>query len=191
MTASSVRGALAASATPPPALPWRAAATARDGAPARRTSSSWKNLVDHTNVGAAFRSAAALGVDAVPYSQCADPAHRRSVRLDGHRFPGGAVDPPGTLARRYRWLHRRLPSLCRTIPFLDDFLQRCPFSKGRARLAVVMGTEATAWQAHHRRPITIKTPMDHGRLLNVAAACRRLLGDSRDRFPRQPHSPAT
>jgi tRNA G18 (ribose-2'-O)-methylase SpoU len=39
-------------------------------------------LVDHTNVGAAFRSAAALGVDAILVTpQCADPLYRRSVRV--------------------------------------------------------------------------------------------------------------
>ncbi len=39
-------------------------------------------LVDHTNVGAAFRSAAALGVDAILVTaDCADPLYRRSVRV--------------------------------------------------------------------------------------------------------------
>lgn len=41
-----------------------------------------ENLVDHTNVGAIFRSAAALGVDAILVtSDCADPLYRRSVRV--------------------------------------------------------------------------------------------------------------
>ena len=40
------------------------------------------DIVDHTNVGAAFRSAAALGADAVLISpRCADPLYRRSVRV--------------------------------------------------------------------------------------------------------------
>lgn len=39
-------------------------------------------LVDHTNVGASFRSAAAMGIDAVLVtSRCADPLYRRSVRV--------------------------------------------------------------------------------------------------------------
>lgn len=39
-------------------------------------------LVDHTNVGASFRSAAAMGMDAVLVtSRCADPLYRRSVRV--------------------------------------------------------------------------------------------------------------
>jgi tRNA G18 (ribose-2'-O)-methylase SpoU len=41
-----------------------------------------EDLVDHGNVGAIFRCAAALGVDAVVLSpRCADPLYRRSVRV--------------------------------------------------------------------------------------------------------------
>lgn len=41
-----------------------------------------EDIVDHTNVGAIFRSAAALGVQAIVISpQCADPLYRRSVRV--------------------------------------------------------------------------------------------------------------
>ena len=41
-----------------------------------------ENLTDHTNVGAVFRSAAAIGVDAVLVTpQCADPLYRRAIRV--------------------------------------------------------------------------------------------------------------
>ncbi|MFB7250826.1 TrmH family RNA methyltransferase [Microbacterium sp. NPDC056234] len=41
-----------------------------------------EGLLDHTNVGACFRSAAAMGVDAVLVTpNCADPLYRRSVRV--------------------------------------------------------------------------------------------------------------
>ena len=41
-----------------------------------------EDIVDHTNVGAIFRSAAALGIDAVLVSpRCGDPLYRRSVRV--------------------------------------------------------------------------------------------------------------
>lgn len=41
-----------------------------------------EDVVDHTNVGAMFRSAAALGVDAVLVTpRCADPLYRRSIRV--------------------------------------------------------------------------------------------------------------
>lgn len=42
----------------------------------------FEDMVDHTNLGAAFRSAAALGVDAVLVTpRCADPLYRRSIRV--------------------------------------------------------------------------------------------------------------
>ncbi len=41
-----------------------------------------EDLVDHSNVGAIFRSAAALGVDAVVLSpRCADPLYRRAIKV--------------------------------------------------------------------------------------------------------------
>ncbi|MGO1770353.1 MAG: TrmH family RNA methyltransferase, partial [Microbacterium sp.] len=59
-----------------------------------------EDLVDHTNVGACFRSAAALGVDAVLVTpRCADPLYRRSIRVSmGTVFqvPWTRIDPwPG------------------------------------------------------------------------------------------------
>ncbi|MEV4893433.1 RNA methyltransferase [Nonomuraea sp. NPDC055795] len=41
-----------------------------------------EDLVDHSNIGAIFRCAAALGVDAIVLSpRCADPLYRRSVKV--------------------------------------------------------------------------------------------------------------
>lgn len=69
------RGALAAMHRPE--LPQLAAVL--DGA---RRIAVLENLVDHTNVGACFRSAAAMGVDAVLVTpECADPLYRRSIRV--------------------------------------------------------------------------------------------------------------
>ncbi|APX03918.1 TrmH family RNA methyltransferase [Arthrobacter sp. QXT-31] len=61
-----------------------------------------EDLTDHTNVGAVFRSAAAIGVDAVLVTpQCADPLYRRSIRVSmGTVFqvPWTRVDPwPATI----------------------------------------------------------------------------------------------
>ncbi|WP_277210651.1 TrmH family RNA methyltransferase [Isoptericola croceus] len=75
------RGALAAMHRP--ALPGvrELVAGARGGAGARRVA-VLEDLVDHTNVGAAFRACAGMGVDAVLVSpRCADPLYRRSVRV--------------------------------------------------------------------------------------------------------------
>ena len=41
-----------------------------------------ENIVDHTNVGAIFRAAAGLGIDAILVTpECADPLYRRSIRV--------------------------------------------------------------------------------------------------------------
>ena len=69
------RGALAAMQRPE--LPG-----ARELLEGARTVAVLEDIVDHTNVGAMFRSAAALGVDAVLVTpQCADPLYRRSIRV--------------------------------------------------------------------------------------------------------------
>lgn len=57
-----------------------------------------EGLVDHTNVGAIFRSAAALGIDAVLISpDCADPLYRRSVRVS----MGAVFQVPWTRLEKY------------------------------------------------------------------------------------------
>lgn len=58
-----------------------------------------EDIVDHTNVGAIFRSAAALDVDAVLVTpRCADPRTASRAGVHGHRVPG-AVGAPGALDR--------------------------------------------------------------------------------------------
>jgi len=56
-----------------------------------------EDVVDHANVGAIFRSAAALGVDAVLVTpRCADPLYRRSIKVSmGTVFqvPWARIDP--------------------------------------------------------------------------------------------------
>jgi len=69
------RGMLAAMHRPPD----RPVAEVLDGA---RRVLVLEDIVDHTNVGAAFRAAAGLGADAVLVTpRCADPLYRRSVRV--------------------------------------------------------------------------------------------------------------
>jgi tRNA G18 (ribose-2'-O)-methylase SpoU len=87
------RGAIAAMRRP--ALPPVASVVAG----ARRVA-VLEDIVDHTNVGAVFRSAAALGVEAVLATpRCADPLYRRSVRVSmGTVFqvPWARIEPwPG------------------------------------------------------------------------------------------------
>mgnify|MGYP000002594519 FL=1 len=69
------RGALASMARP--ALP-----SVHETVAGARLVVVLEDIVDHTNVGAVFRSAAALGADAVLTTErCADPLYRRSVRV--------------------------------------------------------------------------------------------------------------
>ncbi|RRD44161.1 TrmH family RNA methyltransferase [Buchananella hordeovulneris] len=86
------RGALAAMVRPQLATVEDVLSRARQGRGARRVA-ILEGLVDHTNVGAAFRSAAALGIDAVLVTPtCADPLYRRSVRVS----MGGVFQVPWT-----------------------------------------------------------------------------------------------
>ena len=153
-------------------------ATAHGGAPARRIV-ILENLVDHTNVGAAFRSAAALGVDAVLVTpQCADPLYRRSVRVSmGTVFqvPWTRLESwPGDIAvlQKAGFTVASL-ALSDDSVSLDDFAALPALQGPDARLAMVMGTEGDGLgqRTIAASNYTVKIPMDHGvDSLNVAAA---------------------
>ncbi|MGP9695947.1 TrmH family RNA methyltransferase, partial [Brachybacterium sp. AOP25-B2-12] len=128
----------------------------------------------HINVGACFRSAAALGVDAVLVTpRCADPLYRRSIRVSmGTVFqvPWTRIDPwPGGLealhGAGYTVAGMTLGEGAIT---LDELV-----AENHDRLALVFGTEGhgmtrAADRALDRR-VTI--PMMHGvDSLNVAAS---------------------
>lgn len=73
------RGAIASMHRPP--LP-SVAETLGEQKSARSRIAILEGLADHTNIGALFRSAAALGVDAILISpDCSDPLYRRAVRV--------------------------------------------------------------------------------------------------------------
>ncbi len=171
------RGALAAMQRPilPPVA--ELLATARNGEPARRIV-VLEDLVDHTNVGAAFRSAAALGVDAVLVTpSCADPLYRRSVRVS----MGTVFQVPWT--RLETWpamdeLHAAgftiaALALSDDSISLDDFIASPECTAPGAKVALVMGTEGDGLT---RRTIAqcdrvVRIPMSGGvDSLNVAAA---------------------
>jgi len=167
------RGALAAMHRP--VLPSVAdvLAGARDGTGARRVA-VLEDLVDHTNVGAAFRSAAALGVDAVLVTpRCADPLYRRSVRVSmGTVFqvPWTRVDPwPGGIAtlRGAGFVTASL-ALSDDAVALDDLVADPP-----QRLALVLGAEGDGLKPATvaAGDLTVRIPMAGGvDSLNVAAA---------------------
>ncbi len=133
-----------------------------------------EDVVDHTNVGAVFRSAAALGVDAVLVTpRCADPLYRRSVRVSmGGVFqvPWTRVDPWPETLNTLRDMGFTVASLALTDDAVD--LQVLADNPPR-RLALVLGTEGDGL-----RPATVaasdlavRIPMAGGvDSLNVAAA---------------------
>ncbi|RPF28062.1 TrmH family RNA methyltransferase [Georgenia muralis] len=172
------RGALAAMHRPPLASVAEVLAGARGGAGARRVA-VLEDIVDHTNVGAMFRSAAALGVDAVLVTpRCADPLYRRSVRVSmGTVFqvpwtrldawPGGVADLRGagfTVAAL---------ALSDDSMSLDDFAASPAVTAASAKVALVLGTEGDglARGTVEAADVVVRIPMAGGvDSLNVAAA---------------------
>ena len=101
-----------------------------------------EDIVDHTNVGAIFRSCAGLGVDAVLVTpRCADPLYRRSIRVSmGTVFqvPWTRIDPwPGGIRtlQAAGFVTAALALSEDSVP-LDVFSRNAP-----ERLALVLGTE--------------------------------------------------
>ncbi|MFL6164656.1 MAG: TrmH family RNA methyltransferase, partial [Ornithinibacter sp.] len=129
------RGALAA--VQRPALPTLAAVLAG----ARRVL-VLEDVVDHTNVGAVFRSAAALGVDAVLVTpRCADPLYRRSIRVSmGTVFqvPWTRIEPwPGGVEQL-----NELGFVVAALALADDSVGLDALAADPPeRLALVLGTE--------------------------------------------------
>ena len=132
-----------------------------------------EDVVDHTNVGAVFRSGAALGFDAVLLSpRCADPLYRRSVKV----AMGAVFSLPWT----------RLPSWETALPLLSeagfttvaltlapDAEEIEPAVRGLDKVALVLGGEghglSSRWEsAADRRAIIPMAPGIDS--LNVAAA---------------------
>jgi tRNA G18 (ribose-2'-O)-methylase SpoU len=133
-----------------------------------------EDIVDHTNVGAAFRSAAALGVDAVLVTpQCADPFYRRSVRVSmGTVFqvPWTRVPswPAGVDELRAAGFVTAALALSDDSITLDDLVTEAP-----ERLALVLGAEGHGLKAQTIAACdrVVRIPMAGGvDSLNVAAA---------------------
>ena len=138
-----------------------------------------ENIVDSTNIGAIFRSAAALHIDAVLVSpSCCDPLCRRAVRVSmGTVFqvPWTQIgetpaDWPGAGLARLSALGFKTAALAltdRSVP-IDD-----PALMAEERLALILGTEGDglAPETIARCDYIAKIPMSHGvDSLNVAAA---------------------
>ena len=138
-----------------------------------------EGIVDSTNVGAIFRSAAALNMDAVLINpSCCDPLCRRAVRVSmGTVFqvPWGQLgDSPADWPEKgmdvLHALGFKTAAMAlsdRSVSIDDEQLAREP------KLAIVLGTEGDCLAASTIASCdyTVKIPMSHGvDSLNVAAA---------------------
>jgi tRNA G18 (ribose-2'-O)-methylase SpoU len=133
-----------------------------------------EDVVDHTNVGAIFRSAAALGVDAVLITpRCADPLYRRSIRVSmGTVFqvPWTRIDP---WPKGIEVLHEAGLTVAAMALSDDSVSLDALETEPPERLALVVGTEGDGLS--HRTvaeaDLTLRIPMAGGvDSLNVAAA---------------------
>jgi tRNA G18 (ribose-2'-O)-methylase SpoU len=148
-----------------------------------------ENVVNHENIGAIMRSAAALDVDAVLVTpSCADPLYRRAVRVS----MGTCFQVPWTRIGgddHHNWPHPGLEQL-HDLGFttaamaleddsisLDELSRRTHSDEGEPdhidKLALIFGTEGTGLL--HRTiadaDLTVKIPMSHDvDSLNVAAS---------------------
>lgn len=166
------RGALAAFRRPPEP-------SVEDVLGGARLVAVLEDIRNHTNVGAIFRSAAAIGVDAVLVSPaCYDPLYRRAVRVS----MGTVFQVPWTRigSDPHNWARDGVPQLHElgfttaamalsddSIPLDDPRLKAC------GKLALVFGTEGDglARSTISRCDYTVRIPMQHGvDSLNVAAS---------------------
>lgn len=128
-------------------------------------------VVDTTNIGAIFRSAAALGIDGVllTRSSC-DPLNRRAVRVSmGSVFlvPWTWIDDDVESLRTYGFKTVAMALTDKSVP-LDYPPLAC-----EPRLAIIMGTEGDGLphDTIAKADYTVRIPMSHGvDSLNVAAA---------------------
>jgi tRNA G18 (ribose-2'-O)-methylase SpoU len=138
-----------------------------------------EGIVDAANIGAIFRSAAALGLDGVLLTHtCCDPLYRRAVRVSmgtvfqiPWTFIGDAAHPwPEGSLRQLRDMGFAAAAMAlddRSVP-IDD-----PSLGAEKRLAILLGTEGDGLdpQTIAACDYTVGIPMAHGvDSLNVAAA---------------------
>lgn len=136
-----------------------------------------ENVVNPTNVGAIFRSAAALHMDAVLLTPgCSDPLYRRASRVS----MGTVFQVPWTYIPKGDWAENSMETLKklgfrtaamalsdRSVSIADPALSQ------EEKLAIILGTEGDGLAASTIAACdyTVKIPMSHGvDSLNVAAA---------------------
>lgn len=138
-----------------------------------------EGIVDSTNIGAIFRSAAALRMDAVLVTPtCGDPLYRRAVRVSmgtvfqvpWTRIGGQPSDWPEPGLEQLQALGFKTAAMALS----DDSVSiEDPRLAAEERLAIVLGTEGDGLAQHTIAgcDYTVRIPMSHGvDSLNVAAA---------------------
>ena len=136
-----------------------------------------ENVVNPTNVGAIFRSAAALGIDAVLLTyDSSDPLYRRAVRVS----MGTVFQIPWTFFEKDAWPEKGI-RLLRELGFRTAAMALCddsvsidnPQLLAEKKLAVILGTEGDGLASSTIADCdyTVRIPMSRGvDSLNVAAA---------------------
>lgn len=144
-----------------------------------RTVAVLENIADSTNIGAIFRSAAALGVDAVLVTpDCCDPLCRRAVRVSMgtiFRVPWGVIGKDhidwrenGPALLREHGFKTAAMALTEDSVNIDD-----PALMAEEKVAVILGTEGTGLSKTtiKNSDYTVMIPMaNEVDSLNVAAA---------------------
>ena len=136
-----------------------------------------ENVMNPTNVGAIFRSAAALNMEAVLLTPgCSDPLYRRASRVS----MGTVFQVPWTYIPKGDWAENSMETL-KKLGFLTAAMALSdrsvsiadPALSQEEKLAIILGTEGDGLAASTIAACdyTVKIPMSHGvDSLNVAAA---------------------
>jgi tRNA G18 (ribose-2'-O)-methylase SpoU len=133
-----------------------------------------ENVVDPTNVGAIFRSVAAIGADAVLVTpRCSDPFYRRAIRVS----MGTVLQVPWTRVGDWAETRELLTASgfhLAALALTDDAVSLREFgANAPERVALVLGTEGEGLtpEAIAAADTVVQIPMRHGiDSLNVAAA---------------------
>ena len=138
-----------------------------------------ENVMNPTNIGAIFRSAAALNMDAILLTPaCSNPLYRRAIRVSmgtvfqiPWTFLGGDEDSwPGSGMQTLREMGFKTAAMALSD---DSVTIRDPQLLAEDKLAIILGTEGDGLAADTiaQCDYTVRIPMSHGvDSLNVAAA---------------------